>query len=114
MAVVEIPGDEIERLSNALGTVLDLIDGKAPPFMTEREVGAPLADAAQFFDEEWDDGRTQLRRECEALKDACDQIVKTFTETDDGLGKSLTPDGAENNGTTPDADAPDKTNVGKR
>ncbi|MFF3560465.1 hypothetical protein ACFYXS_10580 [Streptomyces sp. NPDC002574] len=89
MAEIQIPGDELEDLSGLLGRVMELIDTK-PTGFDETAVGAPLASSGGHFESAWSDGRTQLKRQGNQLKDACDQIVKAFTDYDNQSADSLT------------------------
>ncbi|MFG3296860.1 hypothetical protein ACGF3G_49840 [Streptomyces sp. NPDC048179] len=91
MAEIEMPGDEVERLGQLLGRVMDLIETK-PTGFNASDVGRPLVDAGSNFDKKWDDGRTQLKRNSKDLKDACEAIVKAFKDADDQQAAALDPD----------------------
>jgi len=88
MAEIDIPGDELERMSALLSRVMELIDTKSGSF-DETVVGSPLASSGRHFDDKWSDGRTQLKRQGNQPKDACDEIVKSFTDQDNAQAESL-------------------------
>jgi hypothetical protein len=88
MAEIDLPGDELERMSQLLGRVMELIDTKSGGF-DESAVGGPMASSGRHFDDKWSDGRTQLKRQGNQLKDACDEIVKAFTDQDNEQANSL-------------------------
>ncbi|MFI9048251.1 hypothetical protein [Streptomyces sp. NPDC053427] len=92
---IEIPGDDVKSLGNLLGQVLDRIDRKDPLALDERAVGEPMVDAANEFDDRWNDGRKNLRRQCEQLKQACDQIMKAFEDADKETADTLKGDGQQ-------------------
>jgi hypothetical protein len=48
-----------------------------------------MASSGRHFDDKWSDGRTQLKRQGNQLKDACDEIVKAFTDQDNEQANSL-------------------------
>ncbi|MEU2653741.1 hypothetical protein ABZ615_00285 [Streptomyces sp. NPDC007325] len=92
MAEIEMPGDEVERLGGLLRRVVELIDTK-PTGFTAEDVGPPLARSGGNFDEEWNDGRVQVKRNTKDLTDACEAIVKAFDDFDRQMGDSLKGDG---------------------
>ncbi|MER5768558.1 hypothetical protein [Streptomyces sp. NPDC001985] len=92
MAEIEIPGDELERMARLLGRVMELVETRASGF-DAAAVGPPLAASGGTFDERWNDGRFQLKRNCTSLKDACEAVVKGFTDADNEMASSLTDDG---------------------
>ncbi|MFJ9627223.1 hypothetical protein ACIRU8_05900 [Streptomyces sp. NPDC101175] len=89
MAEIDMPGDEVERLGQLLGRVMDLIETRSTGF-NANDVGAPLVDAGSNFDKKWGDGRFQLKRNSKDLKDACEAIVKAFADADEKMGSQLT------------------------
>ncbi|MFL9680705.1 MULTISPECIES: hypothetical protein [Streptomyces] len=92
MAEIDMPGDEVERLGGLLRRVVELIDTKPSGFTTE-DVGPPLARSGGNFDDEWKDGRAQVKRNTKDLTDACEAIVKAFDDFDRQMGDSLKGDG---------------------
>ncbi|MET9921959.1 hypothetical protein ABZZ04_33550 [Streptomyces sp. NPDC006435] len=88
MAEIEMPGDEVQRLGELLGRVVELIDTR-PSGYNPADVGPPLVRPGTDFDEAWKDGRVQVKRNSKDLKDGCDAIVKAFAEFDTGMGSSL-------------------------
>ncbi|MEW1552037.1 hypothetical protein [Streptomyces tsukubensis] len=93
MAEIDMPGAEVERMGQLIGRVMELIDTRAAGFDAVA-VGPPLAAAGRDFDEAWNDGRFQLKRECKGLKEGCEMIVKGFAEADREMVSSLKDDGA--------------------
>ncbi|MGV9311639.1 hypothetical protein ACWDR0_05535 [Streptomyces sp. NPDC003691] len=99
MAEIDVPGTEVEQMGQLLGRVMELVDTRSAGFDAVA-VGPPLAAAGARFDEAWDDGRFQLKRECKGLKEGCEAIVKGFADADKEMAASLkgdggTPDGGE-------------------
>ncbi|MFD8013578.1 hypothetical protein [Streptomyces sp. NPDC058955] len=92
MAEIEMPGDEVERLGGLLRRVVELIDTR-PSGFTAEDVGPPLVRPGSNFDEQWNDGRTQVKRNTKDLQDACEAIVKAFDDFDRQMGESLKGDG---------------------
>ncbi|MFE6495945.1 hypothetical protein [Streptomyces sp. NPDC057748] len=97
MAEIEMPGDEVQRLGELLGRVMDLIDTRPSGYAPE-DVGPPLVRPGTDFDEQWKDGRVQVKRNSKDLKDACEAIVKAFDEFDTKMGSSLKESGGQGGG----------------
>ncbi|MFF3786198.1 hypothetical protein [Streptomyces sp. NPDC001933] len=97
MAEIEMPGDEVQRLGELLGRVMDLIDTRPSGYDPE-DVGPPLVRPGTNFDEQWKDGRVQVKRNSKDLKDACEAIVKAFADFDTKMGSSLKEDGGQGGG----------------
>ncbi|MFJ1882428.1 MULTISPECIES: hypothetical protein [unclassified Streptomyces] len=102
MAEIEMPGDEVQRLGELLGRVMDLIDTRPSGYDPE-DVGPPLVRPGTNFDDAWKDGRVQLKRNSKDLKDACAAIVKAFEEFDTKMGSSLKEGGGKGGGDAPPA-----------
>ncbi|MEV4426213.1 hypothetical protein ACN9M0_31210 [Streptomyces sp. R-07] len=100
MAEIDMPGDEVERLGALLRRVVELIDTK-PSGFTAEDVGPPLARSGGNFDDEWNDGRTQVKRNTKDLTNACEAIVKAFDDFDRQMGDSLKGDGDGDGGGRP-------------
>ncbi|MGW2180227.1 hypothetical protein ACWCXX_19365 [Streptomyces sp. NPDC001732] len=110
MAEIEMPGDEVERLGELLRRVMDLID-TGPTGFNAQDVGPPLVRSGTDFDDEWKDGRVQVKRNSKDLKDACEAIVKAFDDFDRQMGASLKDGGGEGGGAQqPAGGAPESKN----
>ncbi|MEU6357820.1 hypothetical protein ABZ896_52480 [Streptomyces sp. NPDC047072] len=88
MTQINMPGEEVERLGVLLRRVIELIDTQASGF-SPADVGLPLVRSGGEFDDRWNDGRFQLKRDSKDLKDACEAIVKAFADADQEMGRSL-------------------------
>ncbi|MEL5955760.1 hypothetical protein AADR41_13485 [Streptomyces sp. CLV115] len=97
MAEIEMPGDEVQRLGELLGRVVDLIDTRPSGYDPE-DVGPPLVRPGTNFDDAWKDGRVQVKRNSKDLKDGCAAIVKAFAEFDTEMGSSLKENGSPGGG----------------
>lgn len=89
-----MPGDEVQRLGELLGRVMNLIDTRPSGYNPE-DVGPPLVRPGTNFDEQWRDGRVQVKRNSKDLKDACESIVKAFDDFDTKMGSSLKKGGGQ-------------------
>ncbi|MEU9317363.1 hypothetical protein [Streptomyces sp. NPDC048295] len=106
MAEIEMPGDEVQRLGELLGRVVDLIDTR-PSGYNPADVGPPLVRPGTNFDDAWKDGRVQVKRNSKDLKEGCDAIVKAFAEFDTKMGSALKKGGSQSGGdTTPSGGGP--------
>jgi hypothetical protein len=87
---IVIPGDDLQQAADSMRRVLVHINVKPSKADFTRVVGPPVRDAANHFDDRWDAGRKQLRKECDDIVNAIDMILNAFTEVDnqavDGLG----------------------------
>ncbi|MEU9605580.1 hypothetical protein [Streptomyces sp. NPDC048057] len=92
MAEIDMPGAEVESMGALLARVMELIETRASGFDAVA-VGPPLAAAGREFDERWNDGRFQLKRECKALREGCEAIVKGFADADKEMASALKDDG---------------------
>ncbi|KAK1177403.1 hypothetical protein B7755_004060 [Streptomyces sp. NBS 14/10] len=93
MTEINVPGDEVERLGALLRRVTELIDTKTSGF-DAADVGPPLAGSGANFDDEWKDGRFQVKRNTKDLKDACEAIIKAFADADNQQADALKGDGS--------------------
>ncbi|GHH88966.1 hypothetical protein GCM10018793_70540 [Streptomyces sulfonofaciens] len=86
-----IPGDELDAARQALGFVHDNIDIGHHTFDFEKAFGPELAGhgSAQNFENKWQDGKQQLRKQVEDLKKAMDSIMDSFTKTDNDAVANL-------------------------
>ncbi|MEV7289129.1 hypothetical protein AB0O01_32050 [Streptomyces sp. NPDC093252] len=105
MAEIFVPGEEVERVGALLARVMGLIDTQNSGF-DARAVGAPMVNAGLEFDRSWDDGRVRLKKNCTALKDACDVVLKSFRDLDTDMGNQLTDAQNGSGGTAPGTPAP--------
>ena len=95
MALIQIPGDELERLSQLLSKVHDtvgnlgdldsILDGRPSDALGDGK----LIRAVDRFHGHWDDGHYQLRKETQTLSTSASDVTKAFKDTDTELGKSL-------------------------
>ncbi|UIX31052.1 hypothetical protein [Streptomyces sp. GQFP] len=88
MAEIDMPGDEVARVRDLLGRVMELVETKASGF-NAADVGPPLERSGDNFDKKWNDGRFQLKRNGKVLRDACEAIVKAFEDADRDMGQQL-------------------------
>jgi hypothetical protein len=89
MSDIFVPGDALDEVSRSLAVVLDNIDTAAGGVDLNSVLGYPLIDAANNFEGRWSDGRIQLKRQCEEIRDAVDQIRTVMQDTDDKAAASL-------------------------
>jgi hypothetical protein len=89
MSDIFIPGDDLDAVSRSLTVVLDHIDTTAGGVDLSAVLGYPLIDAANDFESRWADGRIQLKRQCEGIRKAVDQIRTTMQQTDDQAAANL-------------------------
>ena len=96
MTEINIPGDELQQASSNMQQVLQL-------FGNTNTAGLDLTSAlgasdtlvtgtAQDFNSRWNTGQSQLQGDGQKIIDAINQIINAFTETDNNLAASLTPD----------------------
>lgn len=86
-----IPGDELDAARQALGFVEDNIDIGHHTFDFEKAFGPELSGhgAAQNFENKWNDGKQQLRKQVADLKKAMDSLMDSFTKTDNDAVANL-------------------------
>ncbi|MET8001624.1 hypothetical protein [Nonomuraea glycinis] len=89
MSDIFVPGDALDEVSRSLTVVLDNIDTAAGGVDLNAVLGYPLIDAANNFEGRWSDGRIQLKRQCEEIREAVDQIRTVMQDTDDKAAASL-------------------------
>jgi hypothetical protein len=96
MTEINIPGDELHQASSNMQQVLQL-------FGNTNTAGLDLTSAlgasdtlvtgtALDFNSRWNTGQSQLQGDGQKIIDAINQIINAFTETDNNLAASLTPD----------------------
>ena len=80
---INIPGDELREAQNNLTFVHDFIDIGRNTFDFEAAFGRDLGrGAAQNFENRWDDGQTQLKKQIVGVRDAIGSILDSFEKTD--------------------------------
>ena len=91
---VNIPGDELARAQDTLTFVHDFIDLEGDAFDFEAALGPALANgSAGEFDQAWEDGRFQLRRQITGVRDAIGKVLDQFEKIDDEAAASLDQEG---------------------
>ncbi len=90
---VFIPGTELEDAKKTITFVHDNIDLDSNHFDFQAAFGSGrLHDSAQGYEDAWNDGREQVRREIEGVRDAIGNILDTMKKTDDDAAASLSKD----------------------
>ncbi|KAB1139424.1 hypothetical protein F7R91_40000 [Streptomyces luteolifulvus] len=80
---VNIPGEELQAAQDMLGFVHDFIDIGRDTFDFEAAFGRELGRGrAQDFEDKWEDGKQQLRRQVKGVRDAIGSILDAFEKTD--------------------------------
>jgi hypothetical protein len=96
MTEIYIPGDELEAASDNLQEVLNLFGNTNTSGLDLTDaLGASdtlVTPAAENFNSEWNTGQSQIQSDGQTIINAINQIISTFTETDNNLANSLTPD----------------------
>ncbi len=95
MTEINIPGDELQAASSNLQQVLQLFGNTNTSALDLTDaLGASdtlVTGAAQNFNSEWNTGQSQIQSDGQTIIDAINQIISTFTDTDNNLADSLTP-----------------------
>lgn len=80
---IVIPGDELREAQNMLGFVHDYIDIGHHTFDFDAAFGRELSKgSAQNFENKWEDGKNQLKKQIKGVKDAIGSILDSFEKTD--------------------------------
>jgi len=81
---VNIPGTELEDARDMLTFVHDFIDIGHHTFDFDRAFGGRtrLRSAAQHFENKWNDGQFQLKRQIVGIRDAIGSIIDSFEKVD--------------------------------
>ena len=96
MTEINIPGTELQDTSSKMQTVLQL-------FGNTNTAGLDLTSAlgasdtlvtgtAQDFNSRWNTGQSQIQSDGQKIIDSINQIISTFTDTDNNLAANFTPD----------------------
>ena len=87
---INIPGDELREAQDNLTFVHDFIDIGHTTFDFEAAFGRDLArGAAQNFENRWEDGQTQLKKQIVGVRDAIANILDSFEQTDQDAAANL-------------------------
>jgi hypothetical protein len=87
---INIPGDELREAQDNLTFVHDFIDIGHNTFDFVAAFGPELArGAAQNFENKWQDGQTQLKKQIVGVRDAIGNILDTFEKTDQDAAANL-------------------------
>lgn len=87
---VNIPGDELREAQDMLGFVHDFIDIGHHTFDFDAAFGRELSrGAAQNFENKWEDGKHQLQKQVQGVKDAIGSILDSFDKTDQDAASNL-------------------------
>ncbi|GAB6897184.1 hypothetical protein [Kineosporia succinea] len=84
-----IPGDELDAARTALDRIKENIDISGAGIDFDRALGRDLARAAGSFESRWSDGRFQLVREIDGMRDKFQQVSDAFAQTDNDAAASL-------------------------
>ena len=95
MTEINIPGDELQDASSNMQQVLQLFGNTNTSALDMTDaLGASdtlVTGTAQDFNSRWNTGQSQLQSDGQTIIDAINQIISTFTDTDNNLADSLTP-----------------------
>jgi hypothetical protein len=95
MTEINIPGDELQAASSNMQQVLQLFGNTNTSGLDlTGALGASdtlVTDAAENFNSRWNTGQSQLQSDGQKIIDAINQIISTFTDTDNSLAANLTP-----------------------
>ena len=84
-------GDELREAQDMLNFVHDYIDIGHHTFDFESAFGPELAvhGSAQNFENKWEDGKNQLKKQIEGIRDAIGNILDSFEKTDQDAASNL-------------------------
>ncbi|MFI5934100.1 hypothetical protein [Actinoplanes sp. NPDC051494] len=92
--MIDVPGDELERVHELLRRTKDLMDS-SPIRGMGREVDSlghrGLQKAARHFEKRWGDGRHVVGKDLSGVRDAAKAVADAFAETDTAVGNALDP-----------------------
>ncbi|GLY29415.1 hypothetical protein [Kineosporia sp. NBRC 101731] len=89
MADIFLPGDDLDAARAALDKVRENIDISGANIDFDQALGRDLARAAGSFESAWSDGRFQLLREIDGIRDKFQQVSDAFADTDAQAAESL-------------------------
>lgn len=80
---VNIPGSELKEAQDMLGFVHDFIDIGHHTFDFDAAFGPELSHgSAQNFENKWEDGKHQLQKQVQGIRDAIGTVLDSFEKTD--------------------------------
>jgi hypothetical protein len=95
MTEINIPGDELQDASSNMQQVLQLFGNTNTSALDlTSALGSAdtlVTDTAGNFNSRWNTGQSQMQGDGQKIVDAINQIISTFTDTDNNLADSLTP-----------------------
>ena len=95
MTEINIPGDELQDASSNMQQVLQLFGNTNTSALDlTSALGASetlVTGTAENFNSRWNTGQSQLQSDGQKIIDAINQIISTFTDTDNNLADNLTP-----------------------
>ncbi|MEW2289498.1 hypothetical protein [Streptomyces sp. NPDC047841] len=87
---VNIPGSELKEAQDMLGFVHDHIDIGHHTFDFDAAFGPELSHgSAQHFENKWEDGKHQLQKQVQGIRDAIGNILDAFEKTDQDAVSNL-------------------------
>ncbi|KMS88036.1 MULTISPECIES: hypothetical protein [Streptomyces] len=87
---VNIPGSELQEAQDMLGFVHDYIDIGHHTFDFDAAFGPELSHgSAQNFEKRWTDGKHQLQKQVQGVRDAIGNILSSFEKTDQDAASNL-------------------------
>ena len=87
---VFIPGDDLQTAEDTMKFIDDFIDIDRNQFDFDSAFGpGRLLDSANNFENKWNDGRGQLKKEIGGVKDAIANILDSFSKTDQDAAGNL-------------------------
>jgi hypothetical protein len=88
---VFIPGDDLQQAEDMLNFIDNFIDIGKNTFDFDASFGSggQLRKSAGNFEKKWSDGRTQLKKEIGGVKDAVQNILDSFSKTDQDAASNL-------------------------
>ena len=92
MAVIDVPGEELERVHDLLQRTNDLLSGAQVGGMGAQvaELGQrDLEGAAGYFEKRWTDARHLVGKDHKGVSDAAKTIADTFHDLDEQTGAVL-------------------------
>src|SRR5215470_10377217 len=96
MTAINIPGNELQDAHDNMQLVLGYFgDTNTSALDLTSALGAAdtlVTGTAEDFNSRWNTGQSQLKSDGQKIIDAIKQIISAFTDTDNNLADSLTPD----------------------
>ncbi|KIF66643.1 hypothetical protein HY68_32365 [Streptomyces sp. AcH 505] len=90
MTDIFVPGDELDQARAGLAFVEDNIDIGHHTFDFDKAFGPELSrGSAQNFENKWNDGKNQLKKQVKGIREAMDSISDAFTKTDNDAVSNL-------------------------